>query len=82
MDVRHGQWPHAGNHLVRHAIDLQQVGEVVETAGLALHGEQPERISRLFDQGIAEFQRVLKPGGIVCILEISRPAGRVAQRPW
>jgi hypothetical protein len=29
--------------------------DVVETAGLALHDEEPERISRLFDETIADF---------------------------
>jgi len=27
---------------------------------------------------LAEFMRVLKPGGVVCILEVTRPTGRVA----
>jgi len=49
-----GQWPHAGNHLVRHLVDLDHVVEFVETAGLALHDQQPERISRLFDETIAD----------------------------
>ena len=29
--------------------------DLVETAGLALHDEEPERISRLFDETIADF---------------------------
>ena len=32
------------------------------------------------DAAFAEFHRVLKPGGRVCILEITRPAGRVANQ--
>ena len=54
MDVRPGQWAHAGNHLVRHPVDLYHVVDFVETAGLALHDEEPERISRLFDEAIAK----------------------------
>src|SRR5450755_3860409 len=47
--------PHAGDHLVRHPVDLYCVVDLVETAGLALHDEEPERISRLFDETIADF---------------------------
>jgi hypothetical protein len=46
---------HAGDHLVRHPVDLYCVVDLVETAGLALHDEEPERISRLFDETIADF---------------------------
>ena len=55
MDARRGQWPHAGNHLVRHPVDLYHVVDFSETAGLALHDEEPERISRLLDETIADF---------------------------
>jgi hypothetical protein len=55
MDARRGQWPHAGIHLVRHPVVLHHLRAVVETAGLALHDEEPERISRLFDETIADF---------------------------
>src|SRR6266478_9982466 len=50
-----GKWPHAGIHLVRHPVVLHHLRAVVETAGLALHDEEPERISRLFDETIADF---------------------------
>jgi hypothetical protein len=49
----HGRWPHAGIDLARHPIGLHHVRAVVETAGLPLHDEKPERISRLFDETIA-----------------------------
>jgi len=55
MDARLGQWPNAGNHLVRHSVDLYHVVDLVETAGLALHDQEPQRISRLCDQTIADF---------------------------
>src|SRR5262245_56361961 len=55
MDARHGQWPHAGIHLVRYRVVLHHSRAVVETAGLALHDEKPKRISRLFDQTIPDF---------------------------
>src|SRR6266576_3199972 len=34
---------------------LHHLRALVETAGLALHDEEPERISRLFDETIADF---------------------------
>jgi hypothetical protein len=34
---------------------LHRLRAVVETAGLALHDEEPERISRLFEETIADF---------------------------
>ena len=55
MDARHGQWSHAGIHLFRHPVVLHHLRAVVETAGLALHDEEPERIARLLDQAIANF---------------------------
>jgi hypothetical protein len=45
-----GKCPHAGIHLVRHPVVPHHLRAVVETAGLALHDEEPERISRLFDK--------------------------------
>jgi len=44
-----------GNHLVRHPVDLYHVVDFSETAGLALHDEEPGRISRLLDETIADF---------------------------
>ena len=38
-----------------HPVALHHLRTVVETAGLALHEEEPERISRLFDETIADF---------------------------
>src|SRR4051794_13495311 len=54
-DARHRHWPHAGTHLVRYPVLLHHVVDFVETAGLALHDEEPERVSRLFDETIADF---------------------------
>ena len=50
-------WPmaHAGIHLVRHPVVLHHLRTVVETAGLALHDEEPERISGPLDETIADF---------------------------
>src|SRR6516164_6535239 len=55
MDARHGQWPHPGIYLVRHPIVPYHLRAVVKTAGLALHDEKPERISRLLDEIVADF---------------------------
>ena len=55
MHARHGQRPHAGKHFVRHPVDLYHVVDFVETTGLALYDEEPKRISRLFDETIADF---------------------------
>src|SRR5262249_31592297 len=74
-DARHGQWPHAGIHLVRHTVVPYHLRAVIKTAGLALHDEEPERISRLIEETVADFwigmgrpracrkccQRALKP---------------------
>src|SRR5580704_9219027 len=54
MDARHGRWPHAGINLVGDPVGLHHVRAVVKTADLALHDEKPERISRLFDETIAD----------------------------
>src|SRR6266550_5668096 len=53
--ARHDQWTHAGIHLARHPVDLYHMGDAVETAGLALHDEVPERMSRLIDETLADF---------------------------
>ena len=55
MDDRLGQWPRTGIHFIRHPVVLHHLRAVVEAAGLALHDEEPERISRLFDETIADF---------------------------
>lgn len=47
--------PHAGTHLFRHAVVPDHLRAVVETARLALHDEEPECISGLFDETIADF---------------------------
>jgi hypothetical protein len=54
MDAGHGRWPHAGIDFARHPVGLHYVRTIVETAGFALHDEKPERISRLFDETIAD----------------------------
>jgi len=46
----------SGQPLVRHAIDLDHVIDLVETHGLALHDEQPERVAGLFDEMLADFR--------------------------
>jgi hypothetical protein len=44
-----GRWAHARINLARDPVSLHNLRAVVETAGLALHDEKPERIARLFD---------------------------------
>jgi hypothetical protein len=53
MGAGHVRWPHADINLVWDPIGLNHLRAVIETAGLALHDEKPERVSRLFDKTIA-----------------------------
>jgi hypothetical protein len=49
-----GRWAHARINLARDPVSLHNLHAVVETAGLALHDEKPERIARLFDQAVPD----------------------------
>jgi hypothetical protein len=51
----HDGWSHAGVYLVRDPVSLQHLRAVVEAAGLTLDDEQPEGVSRLFDETITGF---------------------------
>ena len=76
-DARHRQWPHAGTHLVRHPVLLHHVVDFVETAGRALHNEEPERISRLFDETIADFPIGISPSAGTRQVPSARPQAAV-----